>query len=311
MLMAAVLGSAWMGVAWLNALDSPLPVVTPLSSQVESTAKVLRTASFTHPRLTESSGVAASRSRPGVLWTHNDSGNEPWLFATDTGGRDLGVFEVSGAKNVDWEDIALGPCGRATCVYIADTGDNAERRSFVTLYRLPEPVPAGRPWRKAGRRRPTPAGPTEALRFRYPDGAYDVEALYIDERGDAFLITKGRSGPVLRYRLPAAAWARNEIAVAETVEPPPIVGERRLGGWVTGAALSPKGGTLAVRTYRDIHLIPRAADGRLTRPPDPPCALAGFEPQGEGIGWMDEQTLVLTSERGFGSDGLVSVVRCS
>ena len=32
----------------------------------------------------ESSGLALSRRTPGLLWTHNDSGNEPFIFAVDS-----------------------------------------------------------------------------------------------------------------------------------------------------------------------------------------------------------------------------------
>jgi hypothetical protein len=33
--------------------------------------------------LAESSGVAVSRTQPGVLWSHNDSGDGPTLYAID------------------------------------------------------------------------------------------------------------------------------------------------------------------------------------------------------------------------------------
>src|SRR5438874_9337753 len=58
--------------------------------------------------VTESSGLVASRRTPGVFWTHNDSGDGPYLYATDRKGRALAKFTVSGATNVDWEDIAAG-----------------------------------------------------------------------------------------------------------------------------------------------------------------------------------------------------------
>ena len=88
-------------------------------------SSVRRTGTFAHPLLDESSGVAASRRQPGVLWTMNDSGNDAWIFATDTMGRDHGALAVADARNRDWEAIALGPCGTQECLYIADTGDNA------------------------------------------------------------------------------------------------------------------------------------------------------------------------------------------
>ena len=60
----------------------------------------------------ETSGPARGRRDPSVLWTHNDSGFEPILYALDTEGRILGRVSVQGATLVDWEDIAASPCGR-------------------------------------------------------------------------------------------------------------------------------------------------------------------------------------------------------
>src|SRR3989449_7418934 len=56
-------------------------------------------ATFQSPRLVESSGVAVSHAYPGVLWTHNDSGDGPYLYATDLRGTDRGALLVPGA---DW-----------------------------------------------------------------------------------------------------------------------------------------------------------------------------------------------------------------
>src|SRR5205085_3619918 len=69
-------------------------------------------------RLTEISGVAASRRYPGVYWTHNDSGGKPEVFAFTLDGTDLGSYALTGASAVDWEDIAVGPKHGAAGSYI-------------------------------------------------------------------------------------------------------------------------------------------------------------------------------------------------
>src|SRR6266566_1484018 len=71
---------------------------------------VALTGTLHSPRVKESSGIAASRAHPGVLWTHNDSGDDAYVYATDLAGADRGVVRIRGARAVDWEDIALGPC---------------------------------------------------------------------------------------------------------------------------------------------------------------------------------------------------------
>jgi len=70
-------------------------------------------ATFHSPRVIESSGVAVSHAYPGVLWTHNDSGDGPYLYATDLRGTDRGALLVPGAQAIDWEDIGLGVPARS------------------------------------------------------------------------------------------------------------------------------------------------------------------------------------------------------
>jgi hypothetical protein len=66
-------------------------------------------ANLKNPGINESSGLAASRSNPGIYWTHNDSGDEPFVYAFDATGESRGVFRVTGAQARDWEDMAVGP----------------------------------------------------------------------------------------------------------------------------------------------------------------------------------------------------------
>ena len=97
-------------------------------------ARVLEELGVVPDELTESSGLAVSRTQPGVLWSHNDSGDGPNLYAIDPSGRLLAVFPVANAAAVDWEDMSSGPCPAsllaraplegAACLYLADSGDN-------------------------------------------------------------------------------------------------------------------------------------------------------------------------------------------
>src|SRR5882757_10862027 len=54
----------------------------------------------------EASGIAASRCAPDVYWTHNDSGDEAFIYAFNLKGEKIGTWRVPNAKNEDWEDIA-------------------------------------------------------------------------------------------------------------------------------------------------------------------------------------------------------------
>jgi hypothetical protein len=268
--------------------------------QVRLPLEARRTGTFRHPRLTESSGVVASRRYPGVLWTLNDSDNPAEIFATDSSGSDLGSFTVRGAKNEDWEAITAGPCGGADCLYIADTGDNEELRHSVRLYRVPEP--AG-PLRGG-------AGFTaraEALEVRYPDGPHDVEAALVAPDGAVLLVSKGRTRGVRAFRIPASGWSRQAVTATPLGRLPIATGG--LGAMVTDAALAPDGIRVAIRTYLGIFLFHLTPEDTFL-PLGLACDVAGLELQGEGIAWLDDDRFVLTSEGAFGAPGTVTVVRC-
>lgn len=263
-----------------------------------------QTGRLAHPRLAEVSGVAPSRSHPGILWVINDSGNPPDLLAVDSTGALLGAIPLSGATNTDWEEIALGPCGAQTCLYIADTGDNLERRAEVAIHRLVEPPPPDAP--------AMPSRSVETLRFRYPDGPHDVEAMGVLPDGTTLLVTKGRSGGVLAYRLSASAWqAGQRTVVAERIDSLPIAPALGMGRAISGMAIAPDGSRAVIRTYRDLFLF-ALESGLRFRPLGGPtaCDIVGREPQGEAIGWLADGRLILLSERGFLKEGTVFVAAC-
>jgi hypothetical protein len=262
-----------------------------------------RTGTFRNPELNESSGVIPSRTQPGILWSFDDSGGPARIFATDTTGADLGSFPVRGARNVDWESISSGRCGTSDCLYIADTGDNSEVRGLVDLYRLAEPSVRTKP----GTSRAMPK--VQRLQVRYPDRPRDVEAMFVDGKGDVHLISKGRTDGVVHYRIPASAWDKRSV-VAEVLGKLPIDGGGALGQLVTDASLAPDGRTVAVRTYQEVFLFRLTERGTLL-PGGTACSLGGLELQGDGIGWLGPDTLVMTSEGLLGVPGTISVGRCT
>jgi len=261
-------------------------------------ATAVQTGRFASRRLNESSGVAVSRAHPGVLWTHNDSGDGPYLYATDMQGTDRGFLLVPGADAVDWEDIALGPCPTraGTCVYLADTGDNLETRAWVTVYAVPEPEPGAGP----GDTLRTTGAPA-ILQLRYPDGAHDVEAIYVAPRDTAlYLVSKGRSGSIAVYRVARARWRapRDSIVKAERLQVLDVRPNAEAGRWVTSAAIRPDGRLVAIRTYGEIYFFHPGVGGRLTPAREHPCEVGSLDEPGggEAIDFLDRVALVLTSE---------------
>lgn len=272
-------------------------------------AVTARTGEIRSPRVVEASGVAVSRDHPGVLWTHNDSGDGPYLYAMDLRGADRGAVRVPGAEALDWESMALGPCPttRGTCLYVGDVGDNLEVRPDVTLYAVPEPTPPTSP---ADTQRTTRA--PAVLRVRYPDGAHDVEAIYVVPRdGSLFLVSKGRSGAIRLYRVDRAQWQGDSAVTATRVQELPLRPSQADGRWITGAAVRPDGRLVALRTTTEIHFFVPGVGGRLRPAARPVCAIHGLEYQGEAVDFLDDSTLVVVSEAaGRRRPGTIHTVRC-
>lgn len=253
------------------------------------------------PRLTESSGVAESSRRPGVFWTHNDSGDRAFLYATDSSGADLGRVELRFVRAIDWEDLGLGPCpvSDGTCLFVGDIGDNGQSRRTVRVYAVPEPEP------------PASRGDTlgtvdyeSVIELRYPDRARNSEALAVHRR-ELFLITKDRSGSPLLYRASTVAAGVQEL---ERVAELPIETSAIRGRVVTGAAISGDGALLAVRTYVSMHLFDLRRDrAPLTGPNG--IAIPVIEMQGEAVAFDSQGRLVLTSEGGVGRKPIIARVR--
>src|SRR5688500_6461068 len=121
--------------------------------------------------ISESSGLAASRKHPGVYWTHNDSGNGPYVFAIQQDGHFLAEFPVASARNTDWEAIAIDDQGR---LFVADIGNNDLKRDRALVYRLDEPDPAAAPKGKGMALR---VG--QVIRLKYPAKPFDAESFFV------------------------------------------------------------------------------------------------------------------------------------
>ena len=92
------------------------------------------------PEIPEASGLAISRRTPGVIWSHNDSGNPEVLFALDARGNVRGRVRVP-IRLRDWEDVSAARCESGPCLYIADIGDNGFTRRRIEIVRVSEPAP--------------------------------------------------------------------------------------------------------------------------------------------------------------------------
>jgi hypothetical protein len=281
---AVAAGCAVAVLAWMNlvALDQPPARTAGPCAVVNGPA--------TLPGIQEASGLAISRRHPGVIWSHNDSGNDAVLFALDAKGAIVGRVRVPvGAR--DWEDVSAARCPSGPCLYVADIGDNSVSRRRIQIYRVPEPAPSD-----AETARP------EVLAATYVDGSHNAEAMFVIG-AELFVVTKDRTGAV--YRSTASSPGGGDLTF------------RRIGQlgleMVTDAEASPDEKSVAVRTEREVVLY-RAADlvdGHVN--PYARIPLGDLkEPQGEGVALDDTGTLYLASEgRGWGRPGSFLSLRCT
>jgi hypothetical protein len=189
---------------------------------------VTRAGTIAHFAITESSGLAASRRYPGVIWTHNDSSSNPFLFAMRRNGTSIRAFPVSGAALIDWEDLGIDSSGN---LYVADIGANGMGRSHVAIHRVREPNPFGRVRNVRIER---------TWLVRFPGTREDCEGFFVS-RGFGYLVTKQEiGGTVTIYGFPLAARGRSILLRRiSTVDVPSDV---------TGASISRDAARLALIT---------------------------------------------------------------
>jgi len=261
---------------------------------------------ITEPAINEASGLAPSRRAPTLLWTHNDSGNAPVLYAIDTSGNFVGSVRIEGAINRDWEDVASYELDGRAYLIAADIGDNNAVYPECTLYIIAEPAPA-----ELSPTRELLAKPERVIRYVYPGGPRDCESLAVDIREHAIYLISKRTTPPVLYRLPLLPADTNAPLTAEELGPvngiPAPSGLLSLmsvpwGKWRAlpcSLDISLDGTTAAVLTYGEVYLYPRLGDedwaSAFARTPQ---ALAAHDlPQAEGLCFSrDGQTLYVTTE---------------
>ena len=234
--------------------------------------KTHRTQILETDRVPEASGIAHSLINENVLYTHNDSGNAPSVFAIDTEGKLLAEIVIEGATNRDWEDIAtaIDPRDGKAYIYVGEIGDNGSRHPSVKVYRTPEPIIT-----KADSVYHVSAVQTYSI--VYEDGPRDAEALFVEPKtGDIYIISKREE----RVGIYQVSYPQSTLKVNTA---------KKLGtmnmSWVTAADISRDGKYILVKNYPGIRRYKKGKRRSVYK------ALSGkgksmpysLEPQGEAV----------------------------
>ncbi|MFP6807511.1 MAG: hypothetical protein VB957_10065 [Pseudomonadales bacterium] len=289
-----------------------LSVVLPLSVSAQDGGPTIIKKEFnvTFNPVKEMSGIVKSKRFEDVFWVHNDSGDEPRLFAIDGKGKVIypsylsvhgeiyeeGKKEWQGHKilvssNYDWEDITVDE----DMIYISDMGNNGNARRDLGVYVLFEPNP-----------RAVPA--TRMLKYlpiRYPEQKkfpaekwhYDSEALF-NYRGKLYFITKHRvTGKISEFEKGAVLY-RLDTQYTDKVNVLTRVDTHSEVAVVTGADLSPDGSKLAVLCYRQLWVFdkPRRGDNFFASSARMISLDFKETAQVEAVAWADDETIFIANE---------------
>lgn len=291
----------------------PFVLILLLSSLItltsEASAQLCRSWSSTehvfdlaNPPFAEVSGMVASQNFPGRVYLVNDSGDHGHFYVLDlTSGRYQKV-EVEGFPGYDIEAITLGPCGRQTCLFIADIGDNELRRKIVRIAAVVEKEAFGRK-----------ASALRHKKLSYPDGAHDAEALFATTTGELFILSKEfgyfSSDPTRIYRTDYATLAEPGVSEVQ------YLGKFRLYNpgflastpllTVTDASLSADESRMLLMTYTQAFeirfgdFLSRLQSGEQEWTLPYLTISTGFAVQNESVAYLDsEEGFIWTNEAG-------------
>jgi len=203
---------------------------------------------FSSGEITESSELLKSRQFEDVFWTHNDRGDRARIFAITSEGELIREVKISGAQNVDWEDMAIDDAGH---LYIGDIGNDRGKNKDLTIYMLKEPNPF----------ESEEAAVIKRIHFSFPDlprfhktkkEKVDCEALFW-ANGNLYCMTKYRhDGFTKLYRFDSIDTNTHQVLTK--------IAEFQIDGAVTSSDVSIDGNKLLVLCYEFIYLFEKPAD---------------------------------------------------
>lgn len=193
-------------------------------------------------KLAETSGLFGISD---TLWSHNDSGNDPYLFAIDRKGHIIQSVLTSGMASDDWEDATSSE----KHIFIGDIGNNRGKKDTLRINRIQTGLLT------------SAQGKAEIISFSYSDslrkvneykrGNFDCEAMIYFNKSLILFSKNHHPGFTMVYRVP-------DIPGHYVINP---VDSFLLEGEITSADFNSATGMLVFCGYR--HYTPFLAIGHI------------------------------------------------
>ncbi|MGB5819722.1 MAG: hypothetical protein WBG90_09580 [Saonia sp.] len=243
-------------------------------------------------KLKENSGIVSFEK--STVWIVEDNGNQDEIYQVDLNGKLLKELKVKNAKNRDWEDLTKDNQGN---LYIADFGNNANKREDLVVYKTPNPeIEKG------------DKIDAVAIRFNYPEQKdfppekdslfFDAEALFYHDNY-LYIITKNRATPftgeALVYKIPSEKGTYEAQYVSKFI---PCTTQKICE--VTAADISPDGKKIAVLGYGKLWIFTDFTMTDFTKGKMKTIDL-GATTQLESVCFLDDTTLLLSDEQRAGT----------
>tara|TARA_R110002051_G_scaffold141279_3_gene214287 strand:+ start:179 stop:1027 length:849 start_codon:yes stop_codon:yes gene_type:complete len=222
-------------------------------------------------------------------WFIEDHGNDDVIYQVQFNGDLLKELRVKNAKNEDWEDLTQDKEGN---IYIADIGNNNNKRKDLRIYKIPNPeIETG------------DKIDAEVIHFSYPeqkkfppkksDLIYDAEAIFYRDNS-LYIITKNRSEPfsgkALIYKIPAKKGKYTAKLIGEFT-PCQTTGICQ----ITSADISPDGKKIVLLGYGFLWIFTNFTDDDFTKGNLETIDL-GATTQIESVCFKDNNTLLISDE---------------
>lgn len=211
---------------------------------------------------TEYSGLTnpSKVGNKNYLWAIEDGATTYFLAINRNTAALSGKWTISGLTTSDIEDCSAARVKGVSYLYLADIGDNANARSTITIYRVPEPTITGSDG--------TISTGIETIVCQYPAGDLpshkDAECFMVDpDTGDMYIVTK-RISPIKCYRLRhqssysgtqtlESMGAISNDSVLNTLSTT-FANSGGANGYVTGGNISPNGSEIILRSYFGLYV---------------------------------------------------------